>query len=372
MKKLVLAFVVVSILGLGAWKAASRDGERVLASADSSPNSDATSRDPREGGERRRDPLPVSGVVVERAPFVLTVRGTGRSEAVRRAELSTRVGEQVVAVKVKPGDAVKRGAVLVVLDRRPYDITLREAKAAETNAQIDFEARLVGEEGIDEVKRSRLADRTGLTGAETRVARAELDLESTRLIAPFAGRIAEVQIQVGERTSPDRPLVTLVSLDPIRVAVQVFEADFSRLQPGARAEIRFPSLPSNVFLGTVSQLGPEIDAERGTGVAYVELENPGGKIRPGMYAEVSLEADRLLDRLSVPREALIERNKRLLVFRAIGGRAEWSYVDIGLETDDWIEITKGIAAGDTVLTQGHLTIAHGAPVKVAMEAGPSR
>jgi len=367
MKKLVIALIVVPLLALGAWKATSGDGERVPTSVDPSPKSDADSREPRASGERRRDPLPVSGVVVDRAPFVLNVRGTGRAEAVRRAELSSRVGEQVTRVRVQPGDTVERGAVLVEMDGRPYSIALREAKAAETNAQIDFEARLLGEDGIDDKKRSRLADRTGLTRAQTQVARAELDLGSTRLVAPFAGQIAEVDVQVGERATSGSPLVTLVSMDPMRVAVQVFESDFGRLQVGAEAEIRFPSMPTELFQGVITQLGPEIDAQRGTGVAYVELKNSTGRIRPGMYAEARLQADRLPDRLAVPREALLERDKRLLVFRAISGRAEWSYVEIGLETDDWIEIESGIAPGDTVLTQGHLTIAHGAPVKVSLQ-----
>jgi multidrug efflux pump subunit AcrA (membrane-fusion protein) len=83
-----------------------------------------------------------------------------------------------------------------------------------------------------------------------------------------------------------------------------------------------------------------------------------------MYAELEIAGDVHGDRIGVPRSAVLERDQRLLVFRAAGGRAEWQYVETGLESRDLVEITSGVAEGDTVLTGGHLTMAHGAPVQV--------
>ena len=71
-------------------------------------------------------------------------------------------------------------------------------------------------------------------------------------------------------------------------------------------------------------------------------------------------------RLAVPRSALLERDRRLLVFLARGGHARWSYVQTGMESEKLIEITAGIAPGDTVLVGGHLTLAHGAPVRLRL------
>ena len=74
--------------------------------------------------------------------------------------------------------------------------------------------------------------------------------------------------------------------------------------------------------------------------------------------------------MAVPRPAVLERSRRLLVFVARGGRAEWSYVETGLESDGEIEITSGVAPGDTILVDGHLTLAHGAPVRVTLTPAP--
>jgi Cu(I)/Ag(I) efflux system membrane fusion protein len=158
-----------------------------------------------------------------------------------------------------------------------------------------------------------------------------------------------------------------VDLSTIRVYAEVLESAFGTLEPGIRAQVRFAALPGKIFEGTVAALSPEVDPSRGTGVAYIELPNPDGRIKPGMYAEVELFAAIYEDRLAIPRAALLERDRRLLVFAAKNGRAEWQYVETGLETDESIEITSGIAPGDTILVEGHLTLAHAAPVRVSLK-----
>ena len=211
------------------------------------------------------------------------------------------------------------------------------------------------------------AHRSGLTEANAQLARAEIDLEGSRMTAPFAGYVADVQAEVGERARANEPFVTLVDIDVVRVRAEVLESEFGQLLPGARAHVSFPAYPGEHFEGTVTALGPEIDAGRGTGIVYIEIGNGEGLLRPGMYAEVELAGRVYEDRVSVPRDAVLERDRKLLVFRASGGRAEWQYVETGLTTDALVEITSGLAPGDTVLVDGHLTLAHGAPVRVSFE-----
>ncbi|MCA9726719.1 MAG: efflux RND transporter periplasmic adaptor subunit [Candidatus Eisenbacteria bacterium] len=319
------------------------------------------------GAAARVAPLPVGGVVVHEGPLVLAVHGTGRAVAVQRAALSSRVGERVRTVAVKPGQSVAKGDVLVELDPVPFELALREAEAARGRAELEFQAQVFADPDDSAQRHSRVADRVGLTEAEQRVERARLDLEGAVLRAPFSGEVVSVEVAPGERVQAGSPLVTLVSSDPIRLPVEVLEADFGRLRPGASADVRFPALAGEAFTGRIAALGPEIDPSRGTGVAYLELANPGGRIRPGMYAEVALAAGLLEHRIAVPREAVLERDHRTLVFRVRDGRAEWSYVETGVETDDEVEVLSGVADGDTVLVSGHLTLAHGAPVRVTEE-----
>jgi len=308
----------------------------------------------------------VEGVVVERAPFVLAVRATGRAEAHRRAELALPVSGRIESVEVRPGDAVASGVPLVTLDARAYEIARNEAVARESIARGDLRVRLLSDSTVSDERRLLAEHQSGLTQARESLARAELDLEGTRLVAPFAGQVGEVVAVPGALARAQEPLLTLVDLDPIRVRAEVLEADYGRLETGSAVRVRFPAYPREWFHGELGALGPEIDAARGTGVAYVTLPNPDGRLKPGMYAELEIAGTVHQDRISVPRDAVLERDRRLLVFRASGGRAEWQYVETGLESRDRIEIESGVAAGDTVLVDGHLTIAHGAPVRVSL------
>jgi membrane fusion protein (multidrug efflux system) len=271
-----------------------------------------------------------------------------------------------MAVHVQEGQRVRRGDVLVELDPRAFEMALREAQARLASARIDFSTLAFNDSTPSAEKRDRMAARTGVTEAEQRVARAQMDLDAARIIAPFDGEIVSRAVNVGERAQPERPLVTIVDRSRIRVPAEVLEASFAHLSPGAKAAVRFPALGGTRFEGRITALSPELDTQRGTGIAYVEIVNDDGRIKPGMYCEVEIEAARFDNRLAVPRAAVLERSRRLLVFLARRGRAEWAYVDTGLETDDRIEITHGITAGDTVLVDGHLTLAHGAPVSVSL------
>ena len=323
-----------------------------------------TEADPQESA--RMVALPVRGRVVERGPFRLLVTGAGRVEALRRASLSPRVGERVTAIGAREGSAVRRGAELVTLDRRPFEIALREAEAQRARAQIEYQAALLGQpEATDETKQL-LRHRSGLSSADEAVTRAQLDLEGAIITAPFDGWVARLDANVGERVAPNQVLTEVIDVSRLRIPAEVLEDDFAALELGAPAAVRIPALGEARFQGTVDALNPVIDPGRSTGTAYIVLENPGNRIRPGMYAEVEIGGTELGDRLVVPRSAVLERDRRLLAFRARKGRAEWSYVEIGLSTEREIEILSGIDPGDTVLVEGHMTLAHGAPIQVAL------
>ncbi|MCC7141343.1 MAG: efflux RND transporter periplasmic adaptor subunit [Candidatus Eisenbacteria bacterium] len=327
-------------------------------------HAEETEADPQESA--RMVALPVRGRVVERGPFRLLVTGAGRVEALRRASLSPRVGERVTAIGAREGSAVRRGAELVTLDRRPFEIALREAEAQRARAQIEYQAALLGQpEATDETKQL-LRHRSGLSSADEAVTRAQLDLEGAIITAPFDGWVARLDANVGERVAPNQVLTEVIDVSRLRIPAEVLEDDFAALELGAPAAVRIPALGEARFQGTVDALNPVIDPGRSTGTAYIVLENPGNRIRPGMYAEVEIGGTELGDRLVVPRSAVLERDRRLLAFRARKGRAEWSYVEIGLSTEREIEILSGIDPGDTVLVEGHMTLAHGAPIQVAL------
>jgi RND family efflux transporter MFP subunit len=172
--------------------------------------------------------------------------------------------------------------------------------------------------------------------------------------------------------------MTIVQLDPIKVEVQVLEAELGYLQEGRRAQVSFAAFPGESFEGRVESINPLVDPEQRTGRVTVLLANPEGRIKPGMYAEVALDAQSFPDRILVPRSAILERGEgrtMLFVFEEDGDRglAKWRYVQTGHESERLVEILPSeegeVAPGETVLVDGHHYLAHDTPVRLVDNPG---
>jgi RND family efflux transporter MFP subunit len=203
--------------------------------------------------------------------------------------------------------------------------------------------------------------------------RARLDAARTRLHAPFAGRVASVKVVPGAFVRQGDELMTLVDLDPIKVEVQVLESEVGYLEPGGGASVAFAAFPERTFRGRVETINPMVESGTRTARVTVLVPNPEGRILPGMYARVALEARSFADRVLVPRAAILERDRRTMLFvyegDDRGGLAKWRYVTTGMQNDSLVEIvpdeeTEMVEPGETVLTGGQATLVHDARVRL--------
>jgi HlyD family secretion protein len=281
-------------------------------------------------------------------------------------------------IAVRENQPVTPGELLVRLDSTDASLALTEARAALLQARASFRELTLGDlqnaDSTTRAERARIARaRSGLDQAEARVARAELDLERTRVTAPFAGRVANLRVVEGQTVRSGDELLSVMALDPIRVEVQVLETEVGLLAPGGRAQVRFAALPGEVFAGRVTIINPVVDEATRTARVTVTARNPGVRILPGMYARVSLEARKFPNRILVPRAAILERDRRTMLFvyegDESGGPAKWRYVTTGLQNDSLVEIvqhpeTEMVRPGEIVLTDGHYTLVHDARVRL--------
>ena len=328
-------------------------------------------------------PQAVSGAEVVRDTLWVPVTAAGEAEAFRRARVTSRVEGVVEGVRVEEDDRVEEGEVLVQLDTTEYALEVREAEADLVDARADYEERMIlaGEIADPAVReeRERLARAAaGLEQAETALERAELQLERTRVRAPFAGRVADLDVVEGEHVDVGGELLDLVQLDPIRVSARVLEAEVAYLERGRRARVTFAAHPGEPMEAVVRTINPLVDGESRTARVTLELPNPGARIKPGMYARVSLEAQAYPDRILVPRSAILERDRREMLFVLADadeegeGVAEWRYVTTGFESEEWVEIvpdeeTDVVEPGEVVLVDGHHYLAHDRPVRLTNE-----
>lgn len=323
--------------------------------------------------------LPVAGAPVRRGDLVLSVTTTGqvRSDAV--ADLRAETNGTVTEVRVRPGQPVRRGEVLVRLDPRPFDLAVREAEAALAEAQIRYRGNLASDSillgpGQEEERRQSALTLSGVPAAQVRLERAELERERSVVTAPFDGVVERVDVAAGSRVSAGGALATMVDVTNLRIEAQVLEHDLPYVRVGGAADISAPALTGGPVRGRIVAVLPLVDTVARAGKVIVAAA-AGGRLRPGMYADLKLEATRLPDRILVPARAVIERDGRPLVFVAKGGRAQWVYIvpgrSNGLDTEVLPDSATGaipVVAGDTVLVEGHLTLTHDAPVRVSAPA----
>jgi multidrug efflux pump subunit AcrA (membrane-fusion protein) len=323
--------------------------------------------------------LPVVGEEVRKGDLVLTVSTTGqiRSEAVVPIKLeATGVVTDVLA---RAGDRVKKGQVILKLDPRPFDLAVVEAEAALKEAQLrlldnTLPDSLVSGKAVTGERLRNAEVRSGVEAARARLDRAKYERERATIAAPFDGTLDELRISAGERVNAGQELGKLGG--PRQPAHR-------RRCAGARSPphpARWRGIDHDGRLARPAGTRPNRDrAAAGRqrhprGRALIRVQG-NGVLRPGMYADVRLEATRLTGRIVVPARAVIERDNRPLVFVVRDGRAQWTYIQPGrtngLETEVLPDSTTGqipLNPGDMVLVEGHLTLTHDAPVRVVPRA----
>jgi membrane fusion protein (multidrug efflux system) len=320
--------------------------------------------------------LPVVGALVRRGDLVLKVRATGAVRADRLVNLKSETQGTVVEVPVRPGDHVAAGQLLVRLDPRPLDLAIREAEAAVAEARMRLQDALLGDSPGDSSiismqRRENARLRSGIVAAEARLERAQLERQRAEISAPFAGVLDAVSVVPGQHLGPGDAVARIVDLSTLTIEAAVLEHDLLLIHAGGAATVSPSANAGTRLRGTIVAVLPIVDTTSRSGRALVRVSGGSGALRPGMYADVELEATRLTNRVLVPSAAVIERDGRPLVFRAWRGRAEWVYLTPGRSNGEQTEVLSdsiagrpAVSPGDTVLVGGHLTLTHDAPIRL--------
>jgi RND family efflux transporter MFP subunit len=325
----------------------------------------------------------------------------GQFSAVERVELRAQVGGTLTGIYFKDGDIVHKGDLLFTIDAEPYEI-----KLAQANAQLETaKARLVLAEQelsrAQQLKRSdfgtaqtvdqRTADQqsaqAAVDDAKAQIRDAEFDLEHCRITAPFAGRIGNHQVSVGNliagsraATSPTTLLATMVSLDPIYLDFDMSESDFlafsrSRAQiksgPADKVEVALSDEEQFKRQGTLDFVDNALNRSSGTIHARATVPNPDLFLTPGEFGRVSLIVGAPAPTLLVPDTAVLpDQSQHLVMTVGPDGSVVPKPVEIGALRGSLRVIRSGLAPTDQVIIDG---IPHATPgAKVAPQNGAIR
>jgi RND family efflux transporter MFP subunit len=210
--------------------------------------------------------------------------------------------------------------------------------------------------------------RSGLAGARAAQDRAQLNLEQTEIRAPFAGVVSNLGLTAGQHLNLGDVVCDIVDNVNLEAEVAVLESDLKGLETGRPVRLQIPAIGDTLDV-TVDVMSPRIDPVSRTCNLLMRFKNDAGRIRPGMFVRASIAGDIYPDRLMVPREAILTRDGRPMLFRIENERAKWVYVELGPFNDRFIEIAKVIQGGPLepgalAVISDHLTLTHDAKVKV--------
>ncbi|MCP5042919.1 MAG: efflux RND transporter periplasmic adaptor subunit [bacterium] len=295
------------------------------------------------------------------------IKATGQLTAKAEATIAAQVDGQVTAIRVREGEAVERGAVLLVIDpeRRQLEVASAEAQLAETKAELAVASRnyqrtkrlskgnAASEMRLDEDRTRESLARSALAGAQARLGLARRALADATVRAPFSGLIARRHVSVGEYLSSATALFELVALDPIEVEFTLAEIDSSKVALGHPVEITVAPYPDERFMATVNMISPTIDPQTRTLRVKAELPNPDGRIRPGLFAHADLGVSKRANAITVPVDAVQQRADGAVIFRLVDStRVERVTVETGALGEGWVEIRRGLHPADVVVLRG--------------------
>jgi multidrug efflux pump subunit AcrA (membrane-fusion protein) len=198
--------------------------------------------------------------------------------------------------------------------------------------------------------------------AEAELKRIDLLLAETEVRAPIAGVVARRNAEPGVRAAPDAPLFTIFHTDTIYAAGEAGERDLPSIEPGREAEVLLEGFPP--LRGRVRMVSPYLNPETRSAEIKILLDNPGGRLIPGMFVRISVFTGGPRKVSAVPESALISEGEAYFVFTLRGGRLFKVPVDAGERKDGWTGVS-GIEAGEVVAENPSRTWREGSPAEAA-------
>ncbi len=363
-----------------------------------------------EAGSVAEDAVPVSVELAARGPISNSLSSTANLRARREVEIATQAAGLVTEVRAEEGDFVQTGHVLCSLDDRDLRIDLELAQQRLAQTRIQLEAASIRREQAEaklrnrraEVRRNEEALSQGLLAEsevavqrheiediehdlrivdstvrenrfkqdelEAQIRKVRLQISQTSITAPFAGRITERKVELGQSLRVSDKVFKIAAFSPLYAEVYLAERDSREAQAGQLARIRLGPLDSEVALGRVERVSPVVDEQTGTVKVTVRFDPPNRGFRPGAFVRVDIQTNTDSDAVLIPKQAVIEEDAQLYVV-VIGedGTARRIAVDLGYQNETDVQVRSGVREGETVVVAGQGRLKDGDRTRVVSD-----
>ena len=375
-------------------------------------------------GQQNAKPV-VRAIQVQAEPLRRQVEVVGTLAGEREVTLSAEVAGRVVRIHADLGDRVAENQVLIELDPTEFQLAVerQEAALSEVLAQLGVRGE---NDPLPEVSQTSLPRRAAAEAAEAKanyermkalqaegvvsqqahdsaqaryevtqaaytatleqarnlVARAENlraqlliarnSLADTRMRAPFAGTVRERMVEVGQYVREQTALISLATANPLKLRASIPERWFPYVQPGAPVELTVEAYPGETFSGSVTRVARAGVAETRSFSFEARVENPGERLRPGLFARGRLTTSQVDSVIRVPSSVVVSFYGVQKVYAVSDGVIREKVVKLGDQFGDRIEITEGLESGDSIATTNLARLREGISVQVEATEGGNR
>lgn len=277
---------------------------------------------------------------------------------------------RIEAIPVKPGDPVKKGQLVVKLQRdQSIDVAVEKARVSLEQAKINLQrAKNLFENGvIPKVKYEQAQTEYNLAKADYEIQQRSLDYakQNSEIRSPIDGYVSSVTGVVGQIADPSKEILRIVNIKKMIARIGIEIEDIGNIKPDQMADIIIPNLPDHGnFVGKVVKINKEIDPATQLVHIWIDLSNRDGILQPGMFAEALIQVKSVGSSVVVPRSAILKDKNGFYAFIVDKQTAKKVYVETGIQNDQAVQIRKGIQKGDQVVYLGNYELQDGMQVSI--------
>jgi len=314
----------------------------------------------------RPEAVLVKTIQLEPSTFYHELISNGKAFSSRKAVVPFRVNGIIKQLNIRNGQKVRSGELLAVIEDFEYQSRLTTAKQTLEKAEINFKDDLLSNyytydtSGLSPAKIKISRIRSGLNDALTALEVAEYNYNNTRIYAPISGSVANLEAMQWNPSQNYKDLCTVIFDEIMNVEFPVIESEFSFINKGMPVGIIPFINDSTLISGTITQINPQVDE---TGMVKVKAEfRNNGRLIDGMNVRVIIRKP-VPNRLVVPKEALVIRQGKDVIFVRQDSLAIWKYVTVEFENSTSVSVKEGLQSGDLVIISGNVNLAHETIVK---------
>jgi RND family efflux transporter MFP subunit len=310
----------------------------------------------------------VNAIFPKSETFQQQIISNGKIEALQKSELRFKSGDRIVRINVKNGDFVVKGKLLANLDNalllnsiEKAKIDLEQAENKLVQEKINYGISDVKDSEIDSVILKNLKFKSGLQEAKNKLENAQMLYDQTVLRAPFSGLVANLDTKEGNYITTNDIFCAIISQDKLEVTFNILESELSYVSKNQKISLTSFSKDSETHIGKVTEINPLVD-NNGFIKVKARLDSKSKMLFDGMNTKVILN-NPIKNALIVPKEALVLRSNKQVVFTIEDNKAHWNYVEIIAENATHYALKEGsINTDNMIIISGNLNLSHDAPV----------